>query len=267
MEETSPCYVRPRCLFTEEPLMRGHEPARVIFSVDTAGQNPAHRLTLQQLFQRYQIPATWALADLQGEQTARLAADAAMGAEIALLGDRSWISRESGRTRFARQLMRHLDTAAELDIRISTLALRDTRLDDHLDLLVKHKINVVRGPAAIGDDSQSQLRPLSLRYGIWRAPAAIMIPAVGGWLPFRLAPARRAVRRAMSDASMAHFCIDVEQINQDAARQLSSIERTLKYVAQRRDQGLIQVLTLRQMASQLLPIRTAPMARSILRAA
>ena len=249
--------------------MRGHEPARVIFSLDIAGQNPAHRLTLQKIFQRYQIPATWALGDLHGELSTRLAADAesAVGAEIALLGDRSWISRESGRTRFARQLTRHLDTAAELDITVSTLALRDTRLDDHLDLLVKHKINVVRGPAAVGDDSQSQLRPLSLRYGIWRAPAAIMIPAIGGWLPFRLAPARRAVRRAMSGASMAHFCIDVERISQDAARQLSSIERTLKYVAQRRDQGLIQVLTLRQMASQLLPVRTAPIARSILRAA
>src|SRR5262245_37156677 len=63
-------------------------------------------LKLVELFDRYQIPATWGVADPAVSAATEVIAGASADHEIALLGESTWVGSTAGRTRFARELER-----------------------------------------------------------------------------------------------------------------------------------------------------------------
>ena len=71
-------------------------------SLETVTAELAERLA------RYNLPASWAVADPAVSAATERLLHAGAAHEIAILGDRSWVGREAGRARFARELARRV---------------------------------------------------------------------------------------------------------------------------------------------------------------
>jgi len=254
----------------------------VVLSIDLE-IDPTRRLVEQQqyleqgaadlirLLEKYQMPATWGVADPALSALTDRLLSARTPQEIAILGDGTWVGHEAGRSRFSRELVRRVTRARAAGLNVSTLLLRGTELDDHFDTAVKHGLTAVRGaddPSEAGWFLRATLAPPEqLRFGLWEVPVAAVLPAARGW--FGLASGARAAKsgidRAGSTPAVFHLKIDGLLLAvESAARQL---EQVLRHLDRRRQSGLIAVATLADIAANLSGRRQAMPARSILRPA
>lgn len=214
---------------------------------------------LLKTLQRLQIPATFAtpspgcdgvFEELRGETLRH---------ELAILADTSWVGPQVGRTHFARELARRVEIAQARKAAVRTIAVSDSDLSTNLDLLVKHRISVVRSPLYTG------FQPQSLRFGVWQAPVSFTLPLKGRW---QFGGAEWAINRALSRASrsqgLVHLVVDLATLREQA--ELATLERILTTV-QRRNKGLITVVTMQGLVERLAPQRSTTSARSVLRVA
>jgi hypothetical protein len=130
----------------------------------------------------------------------------------------------------------------------------------HIDLLVRHGVTILRGPM-INGGLQSPC------YGLWLVPTAASLGG-GGMLQslLHVSRARRALRQVETGRGIVHVRIDTAGIAARGGRDIGSVERFLRSAAARRDHGQLVIATLRATADRLLPKRPAA-AHSILRAA
>ena len=217
--------------------------------------------------QRHGVPATWAIADPGDCDLSDEILNTNCDHEIAILGDHTWVGRRAGRTRFARELTGRVEKARAAGIPVSTLAVRDARLDQHLDLLVKHRISVVRD--AKSDVSQAiGVRPRSLRYGVLQAPATYQLPAANRWWQSTpVGVARKAIQRASVSNEIAHVVFDMERIATGGGSAQRCVEQVLQFVSRRASQTSLVAVSLRRLAEIYSPQRQITQSRSILRAA
>ncbi len=150
-------------------------------------QRSLERVTAQlaDLLDEHQMGATWAVADpAVSAATDRLTRSPAAH-EIAILGERSWVGREAGRTRFARELARRVTRGRAAGFEISTLLLRDAELDDHLDLAIKQGLTAISSATLVAQRSRFGGRtvssPLALRFGLWSIPTHEVLPSHSVW--------------------------------------------------------------------------------------
>ena len=248
-----------------DPDRRGLDQTRSL--EDVAGR-------LISLLTKYQIPATWAVADPAVSAATDRLVSAGAGHEIAVLGDQSWVGREAGRSRFSRELTRRVSRGRSAGLTISTLVLRNVVLDDHLDLVVKEGISAVRSDYA-GSTGSGLLRrravaePRSLRFGLWDLPAATRLPGESRWLPSGggARSARRGIDRAIATRAVYQLMIDGLLLAVRSPSALRLLERVLRHVDQRRQQGTLTVATLAGTAALLAGNRQGTPSHSILRPA
>jgi hypothetical protein len=180
--------------------------------------------------------------------------------ELAILADSTWIGPGVGRTQFARELAHRVKVAKTHGASFRTLAATDTELTTNLDLLVKHRISVVRSPLYMG------FQPQSLRYGVWQAPVSFTLPSKSRW---QFGGTEWAINRALSRASrlhgLVHLVVELDTLRNRA--EMTSLERILTTVHRRRNKGLIAVVTMQGLVASLTPQRQATSARSVLRVA
>lgn len=225
---------------------------------------------LAKLLNRYRIAATWGVADpaMSAASDALLAANA--GHELAILGDPTWVGPEAGRSRFGKELARRVSHARAAGIDIATLMLRGTELSDHLDLLVKHQIAVVRGSyrrQTTGWLSRPVLQaPAVVRYGIWDVPASLRLPTEGRWTLAGSAArnGRRMIDQAIAAQKVFHLEVDAQSLADSGPLVERQLEHILAHAAQRSTQGALAVGTLSDTAAQLTGDRSNAPARSIL---
>lgn len=222
---------------------------------------------LIQLFQRHQAPATWAVAD----PARSMATDAILAAraphEIAVLGDRTWIGAAAGRSRSARELARRFDGAREAGIDVSTLALRQTNVGEHHDLLVRHQISTVRcAPNASGGGA---VRPEMLRFSVWQMPVSLRMPIKSRWFGAAASSltVRHLIQQAIATSRVAHLAIDAPQMLVAENATLQVVERALRFAQRLRDAGSLEITTLREQVRRTAQPRQSAPAHSILRAA
>jgi len=239
-------------------------PADVSGALHAPAVSIGHQLV--ELFQHCAFPATWALPDPANSPLAERLAGDPLAHEIALLGEADWIGAGAGRTQFSQQLTRRMESAAAAGFRIHALALHGTDLTDDLDLLVKHRIALVRSDTVIRRGSAAALRPQSVRYGVWRAPVAGILGGNSSWWPASpMWAARRAVRRAIADAGFVHFVIDAAHMAGRTPAQLSGIRKLLRAIRQHELRGVLNVAPLTQASARWIRPRVATQSRSILR--
>ena len=238
-------------------------------------QRSLERVTgeLADLLANYNVAATWALADpAVSAATDRLTHGGAKH-EIAILGDRSWVGREAGRSRFARELSRRVTRGRAAGFDISSLLLRDAELDDHLDLVVKQGLTAIAcgTPTAVRSwlAGRSATPPLSLRFGLWSIPTQAALP--GRRSLFSLgSPAsrvRRSIDAAIVQREICHLSINALAVATKGASALRSIDRVLRHADKRRAQGALCLSTLAATSERLTGGRQSAPARSILRPA
>lgn len=221
-------------------------------------------------FGRLGIPATWAVADpAHSAATGRLLA-AGVGHELAVLGDASWMGREAGRGRFAKELARRVLGSRAAGISVTSLVPRDVEIGDHVDLLVKYGVTAVRG----GFESTGRGRrgqPRSLHFGLWEVPSSMQLPGRSAWsfgvTALSGVVARRGIRRSGHRRRVFHLVVNAWRLATSSGRERQVLERTLCVARQARDQHTLRLDTLADVAARLSCVPRVAPARSILRSA
>jgi hypothetical protein len=233
-------------------------------SLETVG------VQLADLLAKYRLPATWAVADPAVSAATERILDTDSKHEIAILGDRTWVGREADRPRFARELTRRVTRGRTAGLAISTLILRGTELDSHLDLAVKQGITAIartETPQSGKWFSQPRHELLSLRFGLWQLPTQIALPTSQNWRIWRrpTGQAKAALSRAVTQKEVFHLSISGLAA---AGRSVPhTLERVFADAAAWRDKGLLVVETVAATTRRLASTRQATPARSILQPA
>ncbi len=226
----------------------------------SAGSRQAELAQLLKTLQRLQIPATFSTPSPGCDGLVERLRAESLRHELAILADSTWTGPGVGRTQFARELARRVETAKAHRASFRTIAVTDTELTTNLDLLVKHRISVVRSPLNTG------FQPQSLRYGVWQAPVSFTLPSKGRWA---FGGTEWAINRSLSRAARAQGLVHlvVELATLVDQNEMASLERILTTVQRRRNKGLIAVVTMQGLVARLAPQRQAASAQSVLRVA
>jgi len=221
---------------------------------------------LEQL-SHYRQPATWAVAD----PTHSAATDAILASdlphELAVLGDSTWVGPGTSRARFAREISRRFEGARSAGLTVSSLLLKSVRLDDHLDLLVKHGISLLR-QSSEAKTSAKLTTTQSLRFGLWKAEESARLPGTSRWLGGGGGyTARRLIKRASLTGKTVHLVIDAPRLIDRGTAGLQLLQGVLRYAEKQRQRGMLQILSARQLVEALSPKQESQPSRSILRAA
>jgi len=183
--------------------------------------------------------------------------------DLALVGDSSWIGESAGRTRFARELAARVTVARSAHINVAAIALRDVELTDHLDLLVKHRVGMIRDQRR----GAAHVQPRSIRFGVWVSPISVVVPQQNDWSWFGANwSLRQTVRRAIQSAGVAHVAIDGARIAGSKAA-LGEMDLVLAHLQRQRDRGVLAVTSLSGLGNMLMRKPNVKKASSILRAA
>jgi len=210
--------------------------------------------------ERLHIPATWCLPNPGEGALPEQICRQSLHHEIALLGEAAWVGKTAGRTHFARELSQRVVAAQQRGLKIRSLALLDAELTDDLDLLVKHRISLLRSP------STTTVQPQSLRFGVWQAPVTFSLPTRTSWTFGGCEwTVGRALTRAARSGDLVHVVADLKGLANQV--QFTTLERILGVVSRRQQKGLLTALTLQGLAQSLAPKRTTPVSQSVLRAA
>jgi hypothetical protein len=222
---------------------------------------------LFETFNRYALPATWAVGDPAHSAAASLVAASNTKHGLALLGDCYWIGKTAGRTRFARELARRVSQSRSAGIEAVTLVPRVATIADHIDLVVKHGIRAVVTTAAEQASRVATAGVRPLHYGVWEFAATERLPLRSSWFPGAGWKLSRAIGRAAQTNSTLHLLIDASAVETAGRGATRSIERISRRIAKLRDRGLIEVETISAAAERLSQLPSATPQRSILRAA
>jgi hypothetical protein len=255
--------------------------ATVTISIDLEGDParaahlPRHALEiitdrLLVLLAQLQMPATWAVADPAVSAARGRIAAARGGHELAILGDASWVGREAGRSRFARELARRTAGARDAGVPIATLAVKSLLPLDHCDLAIKEGITAVRHTSESPQSrAPGRLQARTLRFGLWAFPVSILLPGTSRWLPG--GGGARAARLLIDDAvgaqGIVQLAIDAPRLAARGSAAARVLARVLDHVQRRRRHGLLEIVTLGAIARQLAGEHRGAPSRSILRPA
>lgn len=226
----------------------------------TATEPQAELSQLLKTLQRLQLPATFATPSPGCDGVVDVLRTHSLRHELAILADTSWVGPQAGRTHFARELARRVEVAKAHNVTVRTIAIVDSELSTNLDLLVKHRISVVRSPLHSG------FQPQSLRFGVWQAPVSFALPLKGRWqLGGTEWTVNRALTRAARSNGLVHLVVGLETLQENS--EFAVLERILATVERRRNKGLINTVTMQGLVAKLTPQRQASSARSVLKVA
>jgi len=145
--------------------------------------------------------------------------------------------------------------------------LRDTELDDHLDLVIKQGITAIATGETSRPPAASQVMPL--RFGLWKMPTTYRLPGTRRWFSLRgdSGRARAAIDHAVATREVCHLWIDGLQLAAQGPSGLKNLAKILAHVEQQQRQGRLLVATIAGTAALLGGRRHTAPARSILRPA
>ena len=242
------------------------QPARISL-VEHRSRIESQRQLLQ-LFQQARIPVTWGFSDPANSQFVPELIDESGMHEVALLGDASWISLETGRRGFCQHLVQRVADARRAGCELSTLAVYDGQLQEDYDLLAKHQISMVRQPRRKQRAAKDAPRHRTLRYGLWEAPRATCVsPSTTLWARRSSMVINRAIRRTIRHGGIGHIALDMTAGQYASAQGLSFVSRVLETINKYQRDGQLEVCTLRELATRWRPCQQVVTARSLLRVA
>lgn len=205
---------------------------------------------LADLFSEVELPASWALPDPAQSPFSRRLLRQTAGHRIGLLADPLWISSSCGRTVYARELARRVESAAAAGVVISSLGLRGIHALPHLDLLVRHRIGVVRASSVVRR-RDCPLRRESTRYGIWRAEPTIRWPERTGWLGWNLGGPQRHLVGRLARRQMTHLLLDTASASLSEPQGRTRLRKFLLFVQRQVEAGEMVCVTVERLVAHL----------------
>ena len=247
--------------------------SHLVISVDVGGTTPETAMKHQReiadltnqivdLFDRFQVAATWAVADPSNEfQTGRIVTSRQKH-EIAILGNAICPKGTANRSNLLSQLRRNLLKAESHNVRVESLVGIEVS-PENTDVLVRSNITALRTK---GKSNWSQ--PHLVRFGLWNVPESCRFPGTKNWLTeFTKMRFQRMVRTAAARRKSVHLVIDVERIRQSKTAQLKTLEGILSCASRYRENQELEAKTLEASVHSLASVPTSPSSKSILKAA
>jgi hypothetical protein len=213
------------------------------------------------------LAATWFLAGPGTSVLRSYIINAGARHEIGLLVSENGQS-EPVRFEFSRNLDRRILAARAAGIEISSLATRESKQIEHLDLLVKHGIRAVRqcDRAGSGDRRSGWPAVGNLRFGITSLPATLSATYARRWQWWPIDwEMRRQIAAAAERRQYCHLTFDIHDFTSAPARK--RLRSTLRAAARQFDKSGRRVETISSLAACLMARPIARSAQSILRAA
>ena len=211
----------------------------------------AHSLT--ELFRRYRVSASWALADPASSPLTNQILRLPASQRIALLAEPHWAGERAGRTQFARELTRRVTAAAANTIPLGTVALRGFVLREHLDLLVRNRLAVIRASGARTGRGRLPLESCCERFGIWRSEATIRFPDSRRWLGVLPYGPKQIVAANVTRRTWTHLLIDVPALVRSSRATWGRLEKCLAFAERQMDAGQLTCVTLERLVQHLRP--------------
>lgn len=241
--------------------------ATLVVSVDIAREQEESSLLTKVLdvLVRHGMAALWSLEFQRPSALIDRIRGSWAAHEFGLLVDERWAESQIGRTVFGRELAARMLCAT--DRRIAPLALTFHHSDPpgYYDLLVKHRIALIRTRTDTHNGATGSLQPRLSRYGIWQTEPSIVVPVGSRWsLPWT---ARRLMQQAIDWGQTLHVTVDCAKLSSNVASGLGSLDYLLKLASARRDSGLLKMVPVSQLLKIYAPRREQFRSRSVLRAA
>lgn len=222
---------------------------------------------LMRLFNKYQVPATWAVADPGKDPKTDPILASNVSHEIAIQGDAVWASDQINRASFAGHLGASVARAADREVSVRALVGLNVK-DSHTDLLVKNAITTLRSARPCGHRSVRWVEPQQIRFGVWDFPESYRFPGPKSWLSeITRSGIQRSVKAASARRRPLHLVIDAEEVAASKASHLSTLEGVLECAANYRQLGQLATETLTDSVKSITARPAVHSTQSILRAA
>jgi hypothetical protein len=243
----------------EEELMdRVNSKAAFTVSVDLPSHNPKNSVggqfssilnELLALLDEFHVPATWGVNQPAACPWTTAIRRRNSAHEISLLCDSSWSlgQHQNPRTRMIHELGRRLESADNVGLLIGSLLLRGAPVPADLDVLMRHRIALIRSDIQSSFRSKVpyQLRPISLRHGVWHVPASAVIVGRRSWWPSaEAAAAVRAVQDVTARGGFCHLAIDLATASDEAVSVIGAVRRVLRVADVARQENQLQIESL-----------------------
>jgi len=230
-------------------------PGRIFaISIQGSAAQPSAIVRLADIVNSHRIAATWGVATATDADVVQSATRRAAAHEIAL--DCS-ANAEAGQQH---PVVADLQNLRRSGLEIASLLCPVLPTTADLESLARLGIQMV----VVTDKSQVSTPVTTLRFGLWQLATSWRLPC-DGWLgdAWGAARGRRLLDLAIRRNAPFHLMIDAAAMEASSSS-LKGLQRLLKHVEKRRQQGALSVVTLADIAEQLTPRRASATARSIL---
>ncbi|MCO6454976.1 MAG: hypothetical protein J5I93_06725 [Pirellulaceae bacterium] len=227
-------------------------------SFDSPGVQAGFVWQLAGLFGSFGVPAGWNFSDPAATPLARQILRQPGGQRIGVLVEPDWAGPSADRTQFARQLARRVESAAERGIHVRSITPRGVDVRQHLDLLVRHKLAVIRWGEDDGKSAAEPLQICSQRFGIWEARVSVHLPSHRRWFGCLNRSHRSILAGHLARRKWNHLVLDLPSLAQDPQRNLKALARCLALVQRQVASGSLVCLTSEQLAERFNAVRLNP---------
>lgn len=198
------------------------------------------------LLDRFNIAATWGVADPALSAAAEEILASKVPHQLAVLADRSWLGRSYPLAWQSAELGRRFSRARQAGLHPRTLALHNVSDAPAISLLQEHQIDALRLPARFDwrtapQDSFASPQQAALTI----VPALAIPPRTSWWLPAKW-NAQRHLTHALKAGNFLHLTIDGQQLAAQGDLLLRQLEVWFQQLTQLQLQDRVQVQTLEE---------------------
>lgn len=233
----------------------------------TQGQERLEALTagLVEILDTQGISATWGVSNPALSAARDVILSTKSRQEIAVLGERFWLGDGTSPSRLAQEFERRFEGARRAGLEVSTLMLRETAEHLDLNLLLRHGVQAVRGPAIVAS-AEAISRSTAMRFGIWQAQRPILVPLSGSWWQAEPWAFQQRLKWAEHGKLSLNLVLDAGKMAELPDLGLSAMAKVVRQIGQMAERQPARFVTLRELALQNLSRRTSQPSRSVLAA-
>ena len=222
---------------------------------------------LMRLFDKYRIPATWAVAEPGRDPKTDPILASNVAHEIAIQGDAVWSADTINRASFAGHLSESVARAADCEVDVRSLVGLNVK-ESHTDLLVKHAITTLRSARTGKRRSVRWIEPQQIRFGVWDLPESYRFPGPKSWLSeITKMSIQRSVKAAAARKRPLHLVVEAERVAESKLAHLKTLEGVLECAAKYRNANQLKTETLTDSVKLITARPFIQSSKSILRVA
>jgi hypothetical protein len=225
-------------------------------------------IALASLLNEHRLSVTWAIDKPSAWSAGSRSHVTAAGSEVSLLGQGRWADGSLDRSAASREIATAIQQAQAGGFSISSLAVAGDIDAQLAEVAARQGIRAVRHGSTDPSLKARGSQPRPMQSGMWGFVTSVTLPAPESWFASsRGRKARVAVEAAIAQRGLAHIVVDMAALAAAARSQQRALVRFVHYLAQSRQQRMLEVLSIQDTAARLSGRYKSQPSRSILHSA